>query len=241
MRSLAMALTLRVRNCITATPRSKIVRLDLNGTPFAFRAGQAALLGIDGQPLRRPYSIACAPADVESTGYLEFLVQESSHGSHGSLGPHLHGLRRGALVTVDGPVGSFQLPRPSPDEHYLFVAGGSGISPLRSMMRQALAQRSTSRIGVAYSARTADELAYGAELRALARRHVIELLTTTTREPSPRERGRRGRLTVDDFRALGVGRLTRAFVCGPESLVQDIPAILVDAGVVPHHVHLERW
>lgn len=233
-----MALTLRVRNCITATPRSKIVRLDLSGSPFTFRAGQAALLGLAGQPLRRPYSIACAPADVETTGHLEFLVQESAHGS---LGPHLHGLRRGALITVDGPVGSFQLPRPASDEHYLFVAGGSGISPLRSMMRQVLAQRSTSRIGVAYSARTAQELAYGAELRALARRRMIELLATTTRDPRPRESTRRGRLTVDDFRALGASRLTRAFVCGPESLVQDIPAILVDAGVAPDHVYLERW
>lgn len=229
-------LTLRVRNCITATPRAKIVRLELGTQPFSFRAGQAALLGVADQPLRRPYSIASAPADVVETGLLEFLVNE---GPGGSLGPHLAGLARGARVTLEGPVGHFELA--SGEHPSLFVAGGSGISPLRSMLRQLLAERAATPIAVAYSGRTSSDLAYAAELRRLARAGAIRLLLTTTREEGRRSGIHRGRLTADDFRSLDAGPATHAYVCGPQALVRDLPALLVDAGVAPHHVHLERW
>lgn len=234
-----MALTLRVRNCITATPRSKIIRLALDPAAFPFHPGQAALLGLAGQPLRRPYSIASAPSDLEATGTLEFLVQE---GSHGSLGPHLTGLTRGSRMIVEGPVGTFGLPIRLPrDQHYLFVAGGSGISPLRSMIRHVLAHTTTPRVSVAYSARTSQELAYAAELRRFARQGAIQLLLTTTREISQRTHTRQGRLTAEDFRTLGATEETQGYICGPESLVRDAPALLIDAGLAPGHVYMERW
>lgn len=238
MRPPAMHLSLRVRNCITATPRSKIIRLALDRASFEFRAGQAALLGLEGQPLRRPYSIASAPSDVRSTGVLEFLVQE---GTHGSLGPHLAGIARGSTVVVEGPFGSFALVPNPPPHHYLFVAGGSGIAPLRSMIRHVLGHSPTPQISVAYSARTSRDWAYATELRQLARRGAIRLVLTTTRDTGPGGRARRGRLTAADFRGLGVSADTRSYICGPDTLVSDMPAMLVEAGLAPEHVHLERW
>ncbi len=238
MRSPAMHLSLRIRNCITATPRSKIIRLALDRASFEFRAGQAALLGLEGQPLRRPYSIASAPADVRSTGLLEFLVQE---GAHGSLGPHLDGMARGSTVVVEGPLGGFAIVPDPPAHHYLFVAGGSGIAPLRSMIRHVLGHSLTAKIGVAYSARTSRDWAYATELRQLARRGAIRLVLTTTRDTRPGPRVRRGRLTAADFRDLGANSDTRSYICGPESLVADVPTVLVEAGLKPQHVHMERW
>jgi NAD(P)H-flavin reductase len=54
------ALVLTVRAVLPATPTARILRLDLNRAPFAFAAGQAALIGPAGQDLRIPYSIASA-------------------------------------------------------------------------------------------------------------------------------------------------------------------------------------
>lgn len=238
MRSPAMHLSLRVRNCIRATPRSTIIKLALDEASFEFRAGQAALLGLQGQPLRRPYSIASAPSDVQSTGVLEFLVQD---GTHGSLGPHLAGVTRGSTVVVEGPFGNFALSRNPPAYHYLFVAGGSGIAPLRSMMRHVLDHSSRAQISVAYSARTSRDWAYAAELRQLARRGAIRLILTTTRDARPGGRAHHGRLTAEDFRGVGASADTRSYICGPESLVSDAAVMLVQAGLEPEHIHRERW
>ena len=67
--------TFRIRDAIPATPRAHIIRLDLEGQPFPYRAGQAAYLQPRGASKRRPYSIASAPEETARHGLIEFLVQ----------------------------------------------------------------------------------------------------------------------------------------------------------------------
>ena len=159
-----MLQTAIVDRAVPATPRSLLVRLTLNG-PFPFLAGQAALIGAHRQPTRRPYSIAVGPAESARDRALEFLI---GLGADGTPGPHLPDLAPGTQVDVEGPLGSFVFPE-SPDEtNFLFVAGGTGIAPLRAMWHQALAGDPSWRISVVYSARTPDEFAFDDELSALA-------------------------------------------------------------------------
>src|SRR5438105_4037778 len=99
-------LTLPIVELVPATPRARIVRLDLGDRPFDYAAGQAVLVATHGRVPRRPYSIAIGPAEARRTRRLELLVGIDHQGQAGA---HL-ALNLGGTVDVEGPVGSFTFP-----------------------------------------------------------------------------------------------------------------------------------
>lgn len=231
-----MLLTLPIREILTATPRARIVRLDLGDRTFPFKPGQAVMIGPHGAPTRKPYSLASAPEDVVRERCLELLIGLEDDGTSGS---HLD-LQLGGGVDIDGPIGTFTFPDRPTEGRFLFIAGGTGIAPLRSMLRHAL-QRTRGEIGVLYSARTPTEFAYEAELRALAKTGAIELRQTVTRATDRAWSGRRGRIGRDDLAPLVHNPATLCFVCGPPSLVDEIPRQLTDLGIAREQIRIEQW
>src|SRR6185436_12537845 len=103
--------------------------IDLSGTLFPYLAGQAVLVGAHGAERRRPYSIAAAPEEARRDDCLELLVGVDAEGSPGG---DLR-LEPGVLVDVDGPLGRFTFPVHPAERRFLFIAGGTGIAPLRAM------------------------------------------------------------------------------------------------------------
>jgi ferredoxin-NADP reductase len=231
-----VVLTLPIRNVLPATPRARIVQISLDGERFPFAPGQALLLGTHGQDRRKPYSIASAPEDAQRDGWLELLVGVDGQGRPG---PHLT-LHPGSRVDVEGPIGRFTFPAQPEEDRFVFVAGGTGIAPLRSMLRHALTVPHR-QIGLLYSARTSGEFAYEPELRSLARQGRIELKQTITREPESDWTGLRGRIGRADLAPLIHDRATMCFVCGPPALVQDIPKQLEELGVPRHLIRVEEF
>jgi len=221
-------LTLFIREVRVETPRTVGLLASLSGNPFDFCAGQAVWLGQHGRPLRKPYSIACAPGQARRNDALELLIQV---GADGSAGVHLDAPAAGMLVDVDGPMGSFCFPPDPPGDHFLFVAGGTGIAPLRAMLWHALAAFPDRRFALVYSARTADEFAYASEMRELARSGKIVLRETVTRDSSVPWTGTRGRITREQIAAVVNGRDTLSFVCGPQALAQDVTRWLRELAV----------
>ena len=229
-------LTLPIREVIPATPRARIARLDLGGHPFDYAPGQAVAIASHGQEKRRPYSIAAPPEDAQRDGCLELLVGVNADGAPG---PHL-ALDPGQLVDVDGPLGSFTFP-PAPDERrFVFIAGGTGIAPLRAMMRRAL-RLPHRNIGLFYSVRTPDEFAYEQELRGLADAGELELRQTVTRATDDDWTGPRGRLNREALAELVHDPATLCFVCGPPALVDEMPKILADLGIPRRRIKIEEW
>jgi NAD(P)H-flavin reductase len=229
-------LTLPIREVLPATPRARIARLDLNGHAFDYAPGQAVSVAGHGQKERRPYSIAAAPEDARRDGWLELLVGVNAEGAPG---PHLT-LEPGQLVDVEGPLGSFTFP-PAPDERrFVFIAGGTGIAPLRAMMRRALSLPHRN-IGLFYSVRTPDEFAYEQELRRLAHAGEIELRQTVTRPTDTDWTGPRGRLKREALEELVHDPATLCFICGPPTLVDEMPKILADLGIPPERIKIEEW
>lgn len=230
-----MLLTLPVRNVIPATPRARIVRFDLSGVEFPYRAGQAVMVGGDNR--RRAYSIASSPEESEEERYLELLVGVDSNGE---AGPHLP-LRPGALADVEGPIGRFVFPEAPKERRFLFIAGGTGIAPLRAMLRHALRVPHDA-VGLLYSARTVGEFAYENELRRLASEGRIELTQRVTREIAPGDWvGTHGRICRDDLTPLVHHRQTLCFICGPGALVENMLATLEELGVDRERIRIEEW
>src|SRR5688500_19470024 len=98
----------------------------------------------------------------------------------------------GTLVDVDGPLGTFIVPEGPAQPRLLFVAGGTGIAPLRAMLDHVLRRQPSRDVSVLYSARRGDEFAFIGELRALAERKRIVLQLPVTRVDSATCAGRRG-------------------------------------------------
>jgi glycine betaine catabolism B len=231
-----LLLTLPIREVVRATPRARIAWLDLNGQAFEYNAGQAVSIATHGYEKRRPYSIAAAPEDARREGSLELLIGVEPDGTPGA---HL-ALDPGQLVDVEGPLGTFTFPAAPEERRFVFIAGGTGIAPLRSMMRHALTLPHRN-IGLFYSARTPDEFAYEEELRRLAGDGAIELRQTVTRVSGVDWSGARGRLNREALAELVHDPETLCFVCGPPALVDEMPKILTELGIPRTRIRIEEW
>jgi ferredoxin-NADP reductase len=219
-------ITLPVAEVRKATPESRILRLELR-EPFAYEPGQSAQIGLHGQPDRRHYSLATPPEIAAREGALEFLVRV---GRDGAIGPHLDGLHRGSLVDVEGPSGRFVFPAAPAGRACLFIAGGTGIAPIRAMLLRAIALPDLA-LGLAYSARASRDFAYLPELKTMRRESGLRMLLTATREAPESWPHDRGRLSQTRLSTLIETPETMCFVCGPPALVEDVPRALMTLGI----------
>lgn len=239
------------------TPRSRLVTLDLDGHVFDFRPGQAVVVGMAGEPPRRPYSIASSPERVAETQTLELLIALEADGT---LGPHLPETTPGTLIEVEGPLGTFFFPDDLPRQRLLFVAGGTGIAPLRAMIDHLFRHRSSLPAGVSavvpakaealaeagisllYSARNAEEFAFIDELRDNEQRGRLELHQTVTRDDSATWAGSRGRIGRSHFeQVVHDPANTLCFVCGPRAMVNESVSTLAALGVPTEAIRTEEW
>ena len=206
-----------------------------NPGSFDFRPGQFFTLvaDIEGRPVRRAYSASSAPGSSR----LEVTVK---HVEGGRFSTHVHrSLRAGDHLAVRGPSGSFHAEPQLPDEIVL-VAAGSGVTPMMSMIRARLADRSArGRIALLYSSRGADEIIFADELTRLTKDHPDRMSVTHVLT------GRDGRLDADGVRrwvtGLSPARDAHYYVCGPAPLMDVVRGVVTGLGVPQDLVHQEGF
>jgi len=188
---------------------------------IAFRPGQfiSCLLPIGGERLIRPYSIASSPEDGE---HLELLIDRVPGGPGSN---HLFDLSPGARLDFTGPWGTFLLDR-APEAEAVFVALGTGIAPIRPMLRRAVAG-ATHPLTLLYA--TARPI-YHDELAALPG------LTLDVIAPAAAEDEMRRRWLERD-----AVRSRHFFVCGVGEIVPRLRDLLRGGGYVRRAVQYERW
>ena len=220
----------------SATPTSRVIRIALDAAAFPYLAGQAASLAAGDRDEWTPYSIASAPSETVRHGALEFLVKVDGSSRFGAA---VNGLQPGTPVRVQGPAGTFTLSGVSPATPLLFVAGGTGIAPLRSMIREALDAGHSGTLALVYSARTPDEFAYREELRDLAEQGRLALTLTLTGEAQDwgHARGRTSPAHLSDL----VRSDTMAYICGPPAMVREVPDALASVGLARTRIRTEDW
>jgi len=203
--------------------------------PFDFRPGQFFTLVTDiaGRPVRRAYSASSAPG----ASRLEVTVK---HVEGGRFSTHVHrSLRAGDRLAVRGPSGSFHT-EPRPPDEVVLVAAGSGVTPMMSMIRTQLADRTgRGRIALLYSSRSEDEIIFADELARLEKDDPDRLSVThvLTR--------RDGRLDAKSVRrwitGLSPTQAAHYYLCGPEPLMAAVRGVLSGLGVPDQLVHHERY
>jgi len=210
------------------------VRILRIGRPqgFAFVPGQYVKLGVPGAG-RNSYTIASAPDDPQ----LEFCIEQAPGGR---VSPRLFALPPGAPVILDAKAkGSFTLVASA--RIHVMVATVTGIAPFMSMLRHA--ERRNAWPGsfvVLHGASFADELAYRAELEALAARlpDRVRYLPSVSRPAEPRNvgfQGATGRLPEQVARLLAeLGRTTaglQVYACGNAGMVATVQTQVRALGV----------
>jgi ferredoxin-NADP reductase len=228
----------RIASVKRATTSTRIIRIDLDGARFPYLPGQAATIGLAGQHETVPYSIASAPEETAQHGAMEFLIKVEPSGRWGH---RFDRLARGTRVTLGGPYGAFTFPPRPPERRFLFVAGGTGIAPVRSMLRHIELAGVPGRARLLYSARTPADFPYLRELRGLVQRGGLELTLTATREVGARWRGERGRIAGSRLASLVDDPETLCFVCGPAAMVDDVPLMLRGLGIPKDRILVEEW
>jgi ferredoxin-NADP reductase len=224
---------------VEETERTRSLVLDLPAWP-GHRAGQhvdVRLTAEDGYQAQRSYSIASAPED----GHLVLTVERLEDGE---VSPYLvNELRPGDQLELRGPIGGYFVWEQALGGPLLLVGGGSGVVPLRSMLRHHRASGSDTPVRLLYSARSLDEVIYPEELRELAADDRVDIRLTLTREWPEGWQGYRGRIDRALLADVAFPPAERplAFVCGPTGFVETAASSLVDLGHEPARIRTERF
>lgn len=225
-----------VADVVDETARVRTIVLDISDWP-GHRAGQhldVRLTAEDGYRAEREYSIATAPGEPVS-----ITVERLEDGE---VSPYLtEELRAGDGIELRGPLGGYFVWDPADGGPLLLVAGGSGVVPLRAVLRHRNRSGSDVPVRLLYSSRTLADVIYRAELEHPA--EGTEVIHTLTRE---RPSGWTGYARRVDSELLSevvwpAQEDPRAFVCGPTSFVETVASGLVQLGYRPERVKTERF
>jgi ferredoxin-NADP reductase len=201
------------------------------------RAGQhldVRLTAEDGYVAERSYSIASAPGEP-----VAITVERLDDGE---VSPYLTDeLRAGDELELRGPIGGYFVWAPEDGGPLLLLAGGSGIVPLRAILRHRERSGSDVPVRLLYSSRSLDEVIYQGELRRPAA--GVEVIQTLTRHQPPGWSGyaRRVDMSLLAEVAWPAAEMPLTYVCGPTSFVETVSQELVLAGYPPLRVRTERF
>jgi ring-1,2-phenylacetyl-CoA epoxidase subunit PaaE len=234
---------LRVRDVRADTDDARVVTFDVPGAlavTFRFAPGQYLTLRRPGADLRRSYSICAAPGEALRVGVRRVPGGEFSGWLHEQL-------KAGDALEVMEPQGRFGNALARRPRHVLAVAGGSGITPILSIMKAVLEGDARSRVTLLYGNRQASSTMFKEEIEDLKNRHLTRLAVHTvfSREAMDAPLAA-GRLDADKITRLlllagGAAAIDEVFVCGPHAMNGEVEAALRAAGIAAERIHIERF
>ena len=241
--------TLRVERVVRETADAVTLVLgDPAGAPITFLPGQffTVLVTVNGQQLRRAYSASCAPG-AEGPSRVTLTIKRVPGGQVSNFlnDPCV----QGQSLEVLGPSGTFT-PEPTDGRprHLVLLAGGSGITPLMSIVRTVLATEPSTHVSLVYGNRRESDIIFRDALATLARewpgrfvlRHVLS-------EPPLGWEGWAGMMdryrVEEELSALPILPEAPAtyFLCGPEPMMREARAALLARGIASERIHEERF
>ena len=230
---------LRVVEVVEETPTARTLRFErVDGPLPPFRAGQYVNLHVEIEGIRtsRPYSMSSPPG----APLLDLTVREKPGGF---VSPYLiHGVRPGDRLFSSGPAGSFYHEPLIDGTELGFLAGGSGVTPFMSILRQCAARGFPLRVNLFHGCRRPDDVIFGKELRALGRQHEPLAYREVISEPPEGFRGLSGFLDARRIRKhVGNVEGKTFYLCGPNAMYDFCLPELERLGVPRHKIRRELY
>lgn len=211
---------------------------------FDFTQGQYLTFRRDfeGEELRRSYSI-CAGKDE---GILKVGIKRVDGGAFSTWANEE--LKPGDVVEAMPPMGAFHVPlKPEEKRHYLGFAGGSGITPVLSLIKTTLAREPGSRFTLVYGNRSINSIMFREELEDIKNTHlgrfnVVHVLESEAQEVELFS----GRIDAEKCARLfkgwiNIAAIDMAFICGPEPMMLAIAAALREHGLRDDQIKFELF
>lgn len=196
----------------------------------------------------RAYSLASRPEDAGTAVFnIRLAVPPAGRESEvlpGLVSSWLFSLRPGDEVMASGPFGEFHV-KPT-DREMIYVGGGVGMAPLRAMIHQELGAGTTRRIRYFYGARTASDLFYTDEFKALAAKHENFSWTPALSDPAPGDRWTGATGFIHDtlrkqLASHPAPEECEYYLCGPPVMISAVLATLERLGVDPDSIFYDDF
>ena len=207
------------------------------GNPIEFQAGQFVMSHVprDGQIAKKPYSIASPPYVTDK---IQLCIKKVEGGF---MSTHFHNLKVGDTLKLQGPMGKFLIQEPI-QRDLAFVATGTGIAPLRSMIFDLYHRKKVDSVkmwcflGVRYE----DEILFCDEFKKLAQEHSnFQFIPTISR---PRSwSGEVGYVQEKVKKYLTFPKDVDIYSCGLVDMIEQTIKVLGEAGFPPEQMHYEKW
>lgn len=200
-----------------------------------FHAGQFVILNVphDGKTVKRAYSIASAPHESHA---VELCIQ---HVDGGIASTYVWKLKEGDRVSLSGPHGRFLLKEPL-DYDPVFMATGTGVAPLRAMIKHLLHLNFTREVWLLFGYRYEHSLLYESEFRSLSKlRPNFRYIPTVSR---PKEwHGEVGHVQQTFQKYITDVSNKEVYLCGWLEVVKAVCRDLEGMGVPQQKLHYEEW
>jgi len=238
---------LRVRSVEPDTPEGVIVSFEVPSElrkVFGFTQGQYLTLRkeVDGQDMRRSYSI-CTGVDE---GDLRVGVRRVRGGVFSSW--ICSQLKAGDTISVMAPEGRFFVALdPGSARHYLGIAGGSGITPILSILKTVLVREPRSRFTLIYGNRQLRSTMFKEEIEDVKNRHMgrfeLHHVFSEGHVDVPVHGGLLNREKITELLTAFIepAGIDHAFICGPFQMNDEAEAALRALGVPEERIHIERF
>jgi ring-1,2-phenylacetyl-CoA epoxidase subunit PaaE len=243
--------TLKIREVRSETGDSISVAFDVPPELrdlYRFREGQFLTLRdtMAGEEIRRSYSVCCGVHDYDRHGELRVAIKRVAGGRFSNWANEQ--LCPGREIDVMTPDGRFFVELdPSRGRHYVGFAGGSGITPMLSLIKTTLATEPHSRFTLIYGNRSVDSIMFLETLEELKNRYMQRLrLYHVLSEEFQEAELFSGLLDEARCRELLAAvvppdTIDEAFICGPAPMMDAAEKALRDAGVPAANIHIERF
>ncbi|MEM0201274.1 MAG: FAD-binding oxidoreductase [Candidatus Micrarchaeaceae archaeon] len=226
----------QIRQC-TPTVTSFIFKAE-DGTSIDFVPGMFAMVEYrnesTGEKISRAFSIANSPP----TNTLEFLISMI----HGKFTSKLDTAKINDRYYISAPYGQFKFDIKN-ENKLLFLAGGTGIAPFMSMIRQMESTKTKTDCKILYSVKFPDEIIEKEELDRFKKDLGIETVVTVTR-PKEEDKwiGETGHVNADMIKRHVPDLKDRiSYICGPPMFVKALKVALIDLGVEEKKIKAEMW
>lgn len=239
--------TIKVKSIKRETPDSVCVEFEIPETlqaNYAYEAGQYLTLQakIQGEEVRRSYSLCSAPHEKKWC----IAVKEVP----GGVFSHYvnHQLKVGDTLDIFPAEGRFVKPASDPAaKFYLFIAAGSGITPIISIIKTILHTEPESQCMLIYGNQSTEQTLFLEELFGLKNQFVqrLQLHFLLSREEMEEElfSGRIDIQKLQQFegKLFSVSECSDIFICGPEDMIADLRTYFLEKGVPQKKIHLELF
>jgi ferredoxin-NADP reductase len=201
---------------------------------FKYNAGQYCIFEkkINEEIIRRSYSLSSSPTEQD-------LAITVRHIPNGKMTTYLFSLAPGEILTFNGAFGKFSMEN---QKKVVFIAGGSGVTPFRAMVKYALDTKQDANLVLVYGARSPIEILFDKELNSFLKHQNFRLYITVDK-PDASWHFHSGFIN-GDFIKEATGNSPSGwvyFLCGPPVMITSVKTALMNLGVQEKDIMVDAW